>query len=60
MELARFERAIMDELSHPNIMTIKDSMEDELNIYLVMDHRVDDLRNILNLSGTALTEDLAK
>ena len=46
LEAAYRERNIMQTLQHPNIMRIKDYFEDENNMYLVMNYRVDDLRNL--------------
>ena len=38
----------MKKIDHPNVMKIKDIFEDDARIHLVMDLRVDDMRNMLN------------
>ena len=55
-----YEIDVLKNLYNPYIVHLYEVFEDRNNIYLVMDFRVDDLRNMLNIIGSALTEDFAK
>lgn len=50
----------MQGLNHKNITKVKDSFEDERFIYLVMNYRFNDFRNLFNDMDAALVEDFAK
>ena len=56
LKAAYLEEEMMMELKHKNIMAIKDSFEDERFIFLVMNYRINDLRNLVNDMQAALVE----
>lgn len=50
----------MQTLQHPNIMRIKDYFEDDNNMYMVMDYRLDDLRNLFTQLNGPFNEQFVK
>lgn len=57
---AKLEKKIMEGLNHPTVMKISDACEDEHHLCLVMDLKVDDMRNVLNDMYGALEERFAR